>query len=443
MTKNKFTARSAAYRSLILCERDKKYSNLEIDSSIRRFALEGAEKGLYTAIVYGVIERRITLDYIIGKLSAKPVEKLDSQVITLLRMGLYQLIYLDRIPESAAVNETVNLAKAEIPKAASFINAVLRNFLRTMGKDKIPYPPKNDPVNYLSVRYSCGADVINVLSESFFDPEPVLAAFDAQPEVTLRINTLKISREELLSKLSDKGISATPTKYSPYGVRLCGKSLPKEISELISEGYVYIQDEASQIAGAAADPKPGTTVLDVCACPGGKSFSAAILMENRGKLKSFDLHKNKLSLVKSGAGRLSIDIIETEEKNGSLRDDTLLDSADTVICDVPCSGLGVIAKKPEIRYKSQDEMERLPEIQYSILKNVSEYVKHGGVLCYSTCTLNKKENEDVILRFLSESSEYMAEDFRVGELSSNGGMLTLMPNVHGTDGFFIAKLRRK
>ncbi len=443
MTKNKFTARSAAYRSLILCERDKKYSNLEIDSSIRRFALEGAEKGLYTAIVYGVIERRITLDYIIGKLSAKPVGKLDSQVITLLRMGLYQLIYLDRIPESAAVNETVNLAKAEMPKAASFINAVLRNFLRTMGKDKIPYPSENDRVNYLSVRYSCGADVINVLSESFPDPEPVLAAFDAQPEVTLRVNSLKISREELLSKLSDKGISARPTKYSPYGVRLCGKSLPSEISELISAGYVYIQDEASQIAGAAAAPMPDTTVLDVCACPGGKSFSAAILMENRGKLKSFDLHKNKLSLVKSGAGRLSIDIIETEEKNGSVRDEELLDSADTVICDVPCSGLGVIAKKPEIRYKSADEMERLPEIQYSILKNVSEYVKHGGVLCYSTCTLNKKENEDVILRFLRESAEYTAEDFSVGELSSNGGMLTLMPNVHGTDGFFIAKLRRK
>ena len=314
MTKNKFTARSAAYRSLILCERDKKYSNLEIDSSIRRFGLEGAEKGLYTALVYGVIERRITLDHIIVKLSAKPVGDLDSPVITLLRMGLYQLIYLDRIPDSAAVNETVNLAKAEIPKAASFINAVLRNFLRTMGKDKLPYPPKNDTVNYLSVRYSCGTDVVKTLSDCFPDPEPILAAFESQPEVTLRTNTLKISREELLSRLSGAGVEVKPTEYSPYGIRLCGRSLPAEVSELISEGYVYIQDEASQIAGAATAPMPGTTVLDVCACPGGKSFSAAILMENRGTVKSFDLHKNKLSLVRSGAERLSIDIIETAEK---------------------------------------------------------------------------------------------------------------------------------
>lgn len=443
MEKKKYTAREAAYRSLILCERDKKYSSLEIDSSIKRFSLEGADKGFYTALVYGVIERRITLDYIIEKLSSKPVDTLDSEVITLLRLGLYQLIWLDRIPDSAAVNETVNLAKKNAPRASSFINAVLRNFLRTMNKDALPYPSRGDMKRFLSVRYSCGEDVIEVLADSVDDVESVLAAFENHPDVTLRVNTLKTTRDELLSQLEKAGIVAAATEYSPYGVRLLKKTLPSEVSELISRGLVYIQDEASQIAGLAAAPAPGIVLIDTCACPGGKSFGAAMLMNNSGCVKSFDLHKNKLSLVESGAKRLGITIIETAEKDGSKRDETLVECADTVLCDVPCSGLGVIAKKPEIRYKSRADFERLPEIQYSILKNSSAYVKSGGVLCYSTCTLNRAENESVVNRFLSETAEFEAEDFKVGTIESRGGMLTLLPNVHGTDGFFVAKFRKK
>lgn len=443
MDKKKYTAREAAYRSLFLCERDKKYSSLEIDASIRRFSLEGADKGLYTALVYGVIERRITLDYMIGRLSSKPVDSLDNEVLVLLRLGLYQLIYLDRIPDSAAVNETVNLAKKNAPRAASFINALLRNFLRAMDKDDLPYPDKSDMREYLSVRYSVGYDVLDTLMASVDDIEAVLSAFERQPDVTLRVNTLKISREELLALLKEKGVEAAPTAYSPYGVRLTQKSLHADVMELISSGLVYIQDEASQIAICAASIAPDTTVIDTCACPGGKSFSAAILMENRGQVKSFDLHKNKLSLIDKGAERLGITIIETSERDGSKRDDTLALSADTLICDVPCSGLGVIAKKPEIRYKSAAEFSRLPDIQYAILKNASAYVKHGGVLVYSTCTLNKAENEDVVERFLKECDDFGHEDFVVGEIKSKGGMLTLTPHIHGTDGFFVAILRRK
>ncbi len=443
MEKKKYTAREAAYRSLFLCERDKKYSSLEIDASIRRFGLEGADKGLYTALVYGVIERRITLDHIIAKLSVKPVDSLDNEVLVLLRLGLYQLIYLDRIPDSAAVNETVNSAKKNAPRAASFINALLRGFLRTMDKNDLPYPDKSDKREYLSVRYSVGYDVLDTLMASVDDVEAVLAAFERQPDVTLRVNTLKISREELLARLNESGIEAAPTAYSPYGVRLTQKSLPAGVMELISEGFVYIQDEASQIAICAASPASDTAVIDTCACPGGKSFSAAILMENRGEVKSFDLHKNKLSLIDKGAERLGITIIETAERDGSRRDEALVEYADTVICDVPCSGLGVIAKKPEIRYKSAAEFSRLPEIQYSILKNASAYVKHGGVLLYSTCTLNKAENGDVVERFLGECDGFEAEDFSVGDIKSEGGKITLTPHVHGTDGFFVAKLRRK
>lgn len=443
MNNKKFTAREAAYRSLMLCERDGKYSSLEIDSSIRKFGLEGADRGLYTALVYGVIERRITLDYIIGKLSSKPTDKLDSEVATLLRLGLYQLIWLDRIPESAAVNESVNLAKKTMPKAASFVNAVLRNFLRTMGKEKLPYPDKKNVREYLHVRYSVGYDVLDILLNSCDDAEAVLSALECQPDVTLRVNTLKTSREGILTSLKSAGIDAELTRYSPFGIRLTKKTLPSQVMELISGGYVYIQDEASQIAVLAANPQPGTTLIDTCSCPGGKSFTSAILMENRGVVKSFDLHKNKLSLVKSGADKLCIDIITTEEKDASKCDADLIGTADTVICDAPCSGLGVIAKKPEIRYKSLADMERLPEIQYAILKNVSAYVKPGGVLCYSTCTLNKAENGDVVKRFLEGADNFVPEDFKAGDITSDGGMLTLLPHVHKTDGFFVAKMRRK
>ncbi len=443
MNNKKYTAREAAFRSLMLCERDGKYSSLEIDSSIRKFGLEGADRGLYTALVYGVIERRITLDYIIGKLSSKPTDKLDSEVATLLRLGLYQLIWLDRIPESAAVNESVNLAKKTMPKAASFVNAVLRNFLRTMEKGKLPYPDKNNVREYLHVRYSMGYDALDVLLAALDDTESVLAAFECQPDVTLRVNTLKISREDMLTSLKSEGIDAEPTRYSPFGIRLTKKILPSAVMELISGGYVYIQDEASQIAVLAAAPKPDTTLIDTCSCPGGKSFTSAILMENRGVVKSFDLHKNKLSLVKNGANQLGIDIITTEEKDASKCDAALVGTADTVICDAPCSGLGVIAKKPEIRYKSLADMERLPEIQYAILKNVSAYVKPGGVLCYSTCTLNKAENGEVVKRFLEGTDEFTAEDFKVGDIESQNGMLTLLPHIHKTDGFFVARMRRK
>jgi 16S rRNA (cytosine967-C5)-methyltransferase len=441
---NKPSARRAAFTSLLRCARDEKYSNLEIDSVINKSGLEGAEKGLYTTLVYGVIERQITLDYIISRLSDKPLKTLDPEIITLLRLGLYQLIYLDRIPESAAVNESVELAKSVKRPAAPFVNALLRSFLRTMGKRNIPYPDKNDRLKYLSVRYSCSEDVIRILESSFSgDIEQLLLAFENQPETTLRVNTLKISRDELLKLLQQNNIEAYPTKYSPFGVKLCGHSVPLKISELISSGHVYIQDEASQIAVLAADPKPGTNLIDTCACPGGKSFSAAILMENSGKVFSFDLHKNKLSLIESGAKRLGITSIIAAEKNGAVYDDALCETADTVICDVPCSGLGVIAKKPDLRYKRLTDIERLPDIQFSIISNSAKYVKPDAKLLYTTCTLNKAENEAVVERFLAENTEFEPCEFSVGGLYSMRGMLTLYPHINNTDGFFISLLRRK
>ncbi len=443
MEKRKITAREAAFSSLVLCERDKKYSNLEIDATIRKFSLEGAEKGLYTALVYGVIERKITLDYIVSKLSERDISLLDSEVMVLLRLGLYQLIWLDRIPDSAAVNETVNIAKKRTARAAPFVNALLRRFLREYRKNNLPYPDKSDYAKYISVRYSCGEDVVKILSQSVSDVEAVLSSFDETPDVTLRVNTLKTTREKILSSFADEKISAVPTEFSPFGIRLTDKKLNAFAARLINEGLVFVQDEASQIASAATFAKCGDTVIDACACPGGKSFGVGMIMENQGRIMSFDLHKNKLSLITAGARKLGIDIIHTDVKDGSKPCGELTKTADVLICDAPCSGLGVIAKKPEIRYKSSSDFERLPDIQYSILKNCSEYVKPGGVICYSTCTLNRAENEAVVKRFLSENHSFEAEDFQVGVISSCDGMVTLLPHIHKTDGFFIARLKRK
>lgn len=438
MNQNKKTAREAAFGSLTRTERDKSYSNIEIDSAIKRFGLIGAEKGLYTNIVYGVIEHKLTLDYFISLISERPLVKLDPEVLTILRMGLYQLIWLDRVPESAAVNESVKLAKEFKPSASSFVNAALRNFQRRYGKE-LPYPDKSDRLRYLSVRYSCGEDVVRIL-ESYGDAEPMLKAFSGSSPVTLRVNTLKTTRVELLGMLERDGIEAAATITAPDGIKL--KNLPERVRELIGEGLCFIQDEASQLAVEVLDPKPGETVLDVCACPGGKSFSAAMKMGDRGLVKAFDLHKNKLSLVKSGAERLGIHIIEVGERNGAERFGELDGVADAIICDAPCSGLGVIAKKPEIRYKSAVEISGLPKVQRAILSNSANYLKRGGRICYSTCTLNPEENQGVVKRFLAENPEFEPVEFELGALRSESGMLTLFPQ-DSTDGFFISLMRKR
>ena len=425
-------ARSAAYESLLRCECGAKYSNLEIDSAIGRYKLEGAEKRLYTTLVYGVTESKLTLEYIISRLAMRPAESLDREVRTVLCLGLYQLMRLDRIPERAAVNESVELAKHVCPRAASFVNALLRAYLR-VGKNTL-LPDPADRLKYLSVKYSVAEEIISIFDNSLSSPdetERLLGAFNVLPKPTLRVNTLKLSRDELCERLSDSDIEVSKSELSGFAVKLEESVISDKIRELISDGYVYIQDEASQLAVISAAPKPGEYVLDVCACPGGKSFSAAIMMNNQGRVSSFDIHKSKLSLIDSGAKRLGITIIDTAERDARVYDETLSESADLVICDVPCSGLGVIAKKPELRYKSAADIARLPEIQYEILSNCARYVKPGGRLLYSTCTINRDENGGVTERFLSLHREFTVYTEK-----------TLLPQIHNTDGFYICGLAK-
>jgi len=418
----KTTARSLALESLIALERDGRYSNLEINSALVASSLGGADRGLYTRLVYGVTERRITLDYIIGKYSRLPAKDLDPDVRCALRMGLYQLVWMDRIPEHAAVGESAGLVAK---RSTGFVNAILRSFLRD-GK-RIDLPDRTaDYMTYLSVAYSVPRDLCELLHTSVGDEiEPLLEAMNREPQIALRVNRLKLSVEEAAAK-----VGGTVSDIAPDIVKVL--SLDDTVKAGIEEGLWFVQDEASRITAVSVGAKPGETVVDTCACPGGKSFSMAIDMNNTGKLYSFDLHKNKLSLIKSGAEKLGITMIETGCRDAREPDESLIGTADRVLCDAPCSGLGVIAKKPDIRYKDLSQVGRLPEIQYPVLCGAAAYVKDGGTLVYSTCTINRAENEEIAEKFLAEHPEFTLESMR-----------TFYPHRDGCDGFFCAVMTKK
>ena len=432
------SARKLALETLLRLEKDKSYSNIAVDNAIRKHGLTGAERSLFCILVYGVIERRITLDYVIDSLSSLPPHKIEADTRMLLRMGLYQLMYLDRIPPHAILNETVELAPR---RSRGFVNALLRAYTRT--KEDIEFPKREEDCPlYLSVTYSYPTPLCQKLIADYGEEvtEQMLGAFNATPEITLRTNTLKITREALLESLMAKGLSVSLTENAPHGIKIASGGLADIGME---EGLFFVQDEASQICVEVLGAKAGDTVYDICSCPGSKSFGAALNMGNAGQILSTDLHENKLSLVTRSAEMLGITILRTAARDGRNLDSTLVDTADCVLCDVPCSGFGVVAKKPEIRYKDLSECKALPDIQYDILDTACRYVKKGGTLVYSTCTIFPEENEENIRRFLTSHPEFSLVPFRVGKVEAKDGMRTLLPHEFGTDGFFIAKLTRK
>ena len=426
------TARELALNLLLKAEKSKQYSNIALDNALKNSELSNADKGLVSAIFYGVIERRITLDYQIKALSSRNIADIDSKTLNAIRIGLYQLIYLDRIPHHAAINESVDLCTR---KSAGFANAILRSFLRKGG---LSLPDSNNTLEYLSVAYSIDIPLLSrLLSILGRDgTEKFLLAINEPSSTTLRVNTLLTDRNALLKEIP----SSTATENAPNGVHVQGS-----IRDIygFDDGLFFVQDEASQICVEALDAKCGELIMDICACPGSKSFGAAINMENKGEIFSFDLHENKLSLITSGADRLKINIIKASACDGRAFLSEFEQKADRIICDVPCSGFGVLAKKPELRYKNPDESSSLPKIQRDILENACRYLKSGGTLIYSTCTVIPEENERNIEDFLSTHPEFYLEEWRVGNIFAKNGMITLLPHIHKTDGFFIAKLKRK
>ena len=428
--------RKLALETLSKCESAAQYSNLALDAKIKKFNITGDDRSLFTVLVYGTIEHKLTLDYYIGKLSSIPLHKIETDTRNILRLGLYQIMFM-RTADHAAVNETVSLAPQ---RSRGFVNAILRNYLRKRETIELPKEPELS----LSVRYSFPKETCEKLLSVFGyeSTEKLLEAMNEPPKMTLRVNTLRASREGLLKKLEESGIKAKPTEISPFGIRLEENISYAELEKSFG-GEFFVQDEASQISTAALDAKPEMRVIDMCSCPGSKSFGAALTMENKGEILAFDLSKSKLPLIASGAERLGISIIKSDVHDGRDFIPELEGTADRIICDVPCSGFGVVAKKPEIRYKDLAAAAALPDIQYSILCTAARYLKDGGTLVYSTCTILPEENEKIIERFLLEHSDFSTLPLNIGSISSENGMITLLPHIHGTDGFFVCKLTKR
>ncbi len=433
--------RMNAFLSLRNIEQKERYSAIEIDGILKKHLMNDSDSSLYTRLVYGVLEKKLILDRIIASFSSRAPENIDKDTLMILRLGVYQILYCDRIPESAAVNESVKLACELCPKSKGFVNAVLRNLCR--GKDNIiPPERKEGDIEYLSLTYSVSAEICRSLSDDygFEKTEKMLAALCRENTTTLRVNTLKTTREKVLEELSGSGAIAESTSYSSHGIKV-----KNNINTLncFEKRECFVQDESSQICVEVLGAKSGETIVDVCACPGGKSFGAAIDMSDIGRVYSFDLHENKLSLINREAENLGISIISTEKRDARVPDELLYLKADRVICDVPCSGLGVLAKKPEMRYKDISLSVGLPEIQFSILKQSTKYLKKGGVLVYSTCTLLKRENEEITDRFLRENPDFDFLDFTVGDLKSEKGRLCITPDMLSCDGFYICKMVKR
>jgi len=426
------SARLAALRSLLSWERDGKYANLEIDAAVRRWELDGRERGLFTALVYGVIQWKTALDYVISLFSRRPPEKLDPPVLQILRMGVLQILYLDRVPDSAACDESVKLTRsAGVSSASSFVNAVLRQTVRQ--KDSIPYPdPNTEPLRCAEAVYGFPAPLAKRFFEHFGTERAyrMFSAFNRPAPITLRVNTLRTSRDELLRDLASAGTEAQPAALTETAIRLPDSAPVAELAAL-QNGLCFVQDEASQWCAHLLGALPDERVMDACACPGGKSFFLAMDMENRGTLLSLDLHRSKLSLIENGARRLGIDIIRADVHDGKEPNPAWFGAFDRVLCDVPCSGYGVIAKKPDLRHKSPTDTDGLPAVQTQILDTVSRYVRSGGTLVYSTCTVFPEENGDIVNRFLAAHPDFTSEAVR-----------TFSPDTDGTDGFFAAKLHR-
>ena len=427
----------------LLCdyEMNGKYVNLLL-SSHRADGLSADDRRFLTVLLYTTVERKITYDYLIGAISNRSTDDMDITTLNILRMGMCQILHISSVPDHAAVNETVALGRNKGEK--SFINGVLRSAVRLRDDGKLPMPQREKKVTrYLSVAYSFPLWLVKHFVSLYgeADTEKLLARFNEARYTDLTVNLTKTNKRGLISLLKEQGLEPTSYIDSELSIRLDGCSVdPRGISGF-GDGLFFVQDAACAVSIEALGVKEGDTVVDVCACPGGKSFAAAILTRT-GTVYSFDIHESKLSLIEDGAKRLGLDNVRAGVRDAEKPSEQLFGKCDKVICDVPCSGLGVLGKKPDIRYRDNQSLQSLPELQYNILSASVEYLKDDGTVVYSTCTLNPAENEEVVKKFISDHPDFSLVDFSVGELNSVGGMLTLIPHVHGTDGFFIAKIRK-
>ncbi|MEG1682820.1 MAG: 16S rRNA (cytosine(967)-C(5))-methyltransferase RsmB [Oscillospiraceae bacterium] len=433
--------RDTALVVLMTCRKDGAWSDGALKTAVSDLSTQDA--ALATRLVYGVLQNRLRLDFILSAYCSQKPEKLEPLLLDILRLGAYQILYLDRIPDSAAVNESVELAKKHGKRQASgLVNAVLRKV--SQNKNALPEIPKTDLVTYLSLTYShpkwLVKRLLTLLGEG--GAEGFLRENNALAPLTVQVNRLKIDSIGLTQALEDEGVTVSPHPWLADCLLLSGTGNLSALTAF-QRGLFWVQDPAAKLVSLAAGCQPGDHVIDVCAAPGGKSFAAAVAMADQGRILSCDIHTHKLGLLQLGAERLGLSCIQPMLADGREHRELLEDWGDIVVVDAPCSGLGIIRKKPDIRYKAPGELTGLSTLQGEILANAATYVKPGGVLVYSTCTILPEENQGVTDSFLDSHPDFSRETFSLPTpIGGVEGQLTLWPQTHGTDGFYICRMRR-
>lgn len=437
------SAREAAMLTLTACDRQGAWSEGHLKRILRERALDRRDAALATRLCFGVLQTRMTLDWYLERRCTGGLKKLEPKVLSILRISLYQILYMDKIPPSAAVNEGVQLTKQHCrnPRAAGMVNGVLRGILRDM---PLPPPQGRDALETLSLQTSHPRWLVEEFAQELgMDGlQAWLYADNEQPPTTAQVNTCLCSVEQAVEELERDGVEVTQHPWLPGCLLLAGTGDLERLSSY-QKGYIYIQDAAARLAVTAAQIQPGLRVLDCCAAPGGKSFAAGIDMHNQGEIISCDIHAHKIKLLQAGASRLGLTVLEAQLQSAAQRRQDWVERFDTVLVDVPCSGLGIIRKKPDIRYKDPKPLDGLPRVQMEIVDNCAVYVRPGGVMIYATCTLRARENQDVVTWFLQRHPEFTLEAFDLPHWGRQEGMMTFWPHIHHTDGFFVARLRKK
>lgn len=445
------TARELALDVLTQVEQEGAYSNLLLNTALQKASLEKGDAGLATELVYGTISRLNTLDYFLDRFVKKGTAKLQPWVRALLRLSLYQIMYLDRIPEHAVVSEAVNLAKRRGHQGISgMVNGVLRNILRQ--RDELVIPEDLPAADRISLSHSHPKWLVERWIKQYGADaaEAICKANNEPPAVSVRVNTTMISRDGMLEEMSKSGVDAAPSELSPYGIIVkSGGNMAH--TDWYREGMISIQDESSMLVAETVCPAPGMRVLDCCAAPGGKTAHMGEMMKDDGTIIANDLHSHKQKLIAEQAKRLGLDSIMTVTGDAlELGKNYEPSSFDRILLDAPCSGLGVIRRKPDLKWaKKPEDIEEIAKLQRELLQSVSGLVRPGGVLVYSTCTIEPKENEETIAAFLAEHPNFEIADDESGSISRalknalpKGGGVQLLPQHFHSDGFYIVRLRR-
>lgn len=419
------------------------YSNITLSNELNNSELSDQDKGLVTEIVYGTLRRLKTIDMMIGSF-VRDMSIMDKKILNILRVAIYQMQYLDKVPSYAACNEAVEIAKGVSEKESKLVNGILRNYLKKEGEMDIEFRNKIDEIAY---EYSFEAWMIRMFFKQYGEKETIkiLNGLNCTPKVTIRVNNLKYDYDEVFEELENLEYDIAEGNVCPEAIIIKGgKSLEK--NPVFLEGKITVQDESAMLVAPLLDIEEGQTVIDMCSAPGGKTTHISELLNNSGEVLAFDLYEKKLNLIKETAERLGITNIKLAEMDATKFNEKLVDLADRILIDVPCSGLGIIRKKPEIKWnKKRKELKDLATVQREIMGNAWKYLKKDGIMIYSTCTLNKEENEENIEWFLSKYKDAEIARVFIGNGDNfkydNLGTLTILPNEY-MDGFFVAKIKK-